>query len=249
MISEKEFVAGFSGFWVEAAPFLTPQLVAHINLSGQVLPQGRRAVVKPLVSRSNAEAHDLIAEIAYGLFAAAVKARTDVLSVANDKEMLAAINASVVTRILGLRGYWQVKRQDLSSPTDEAIELAVRLEEYFREYGSDASVLVQPSFKGCGILDSCYGDLLQGDHLYELKMVDRNLRGIDLRQVVVYCALDYSDQRFGIKSTSILNPRRGIVYSFAVEDLVAQISNKTPAELFHEILEFLYSFESLHRVY
>ena len=142
-----------------------------------------------------------------------------------------------------------MKRQDLQTPSDEAIELATRLEEFFQEQSSRQAIVIQPPFRGCGILDSCYGDLLQGDHLFELKMVDRNLRSIDLRQVVVYCALDHYGQQYRIKTTSILNPRRGIEYRFELEDLVAQISNKTPAELFHQIVDFLYNFESVHRVY
>jgi hypothetical protein len=163
--------------------------------------------------------------------------------------MLNAIRTNALIRIIGLRSYWQVKRRDLQTPTDEAIELAIRLEDFFAAEPSADTILIQPPFKGCGIIDSCYGDVLQGDHLFELKMVDRNLRSIDLRQVLVYCALNHNSQQYLIKTVSVLNPRRALEYRFDLNELVLQIANKTPAELFHQITDFAYNFESLHHVH
>ena len=34
MISEKDFSNGFSSFWTECLPLLTPQVIARFNLNG-----------------------------------------------------------------------------------------------------------------------------------------------------------------------------------------------------------------------
>ena len=102
-------------------------------------------------------------------------------------------------------------------------------------------------FKGCGILDSCYGDLFVGSCLYEVKCVERNLRSIDIRQVLTYCALNYQSQQITIDEVSIVNPRRGIAFRYGVEALAQQVSGKNSAELFHQIGDFLMNFETIQR--
>lgn len=77
-------------------------------------------------------------------------------------------------------------------------------------------------------------------------MVDRNLRSTDLRQVLIYCALNYYSQQYDIQAVSIVNPRRGVEYAFRLDKLTERIANKTPPELFHMMTEFLLNFESTH---
>jgi hypothetical protein len=247
MISEKEFAVGFAGFWSECLPFLTPQVVAEFNVIGTALTEGRREWVKPLAGSGDNSNNDVVAETAFGLFAASLKEGKDVLTLARDMAMIKAIGDSAIERILGLRGYWMAKRRQIDSPTDEAIELAKRLEDYFSAQPSEQLIVVQPQFKGCGILNSCYGDLHAAKCLYELKMVERNLRSADLRQVLIYCALNYRSQQYNIESVVVLNPRRGIEFRFAVEELAARAARKTSGELFHEITEFLCNFETAHQ--
>jgi hypothetical protein len=96
------------------------------------------------------------------------------------------------------------------------------------------------------LLDSCYGDVLAQNTLYEVKIVDRKLRSTDIRQLLIYCALNYNSRQFDIQAVSILNPRRGVEYIFKLERLTERIANRTPADLFHEITDFLFNFESMH---
>ncbi len=247
MISEKEFASGFTGFWAECLPFLNPQVIAEFNLSGTALTEGRREWVKPLAGSGDSSNNDVVAEAAFGLFAASLKERRDVLTLAKDKSLIRTIGDSAIERVLSLRGYWMVKRHDLKTPIDEAVELAKRIEDYFGRRPTGHPIVVQPQFKGCGILNSCYGDLFAMDCLYELKMVERNLRSADLRQVLIYCALNYRSQQYVIDNVTVLNPRRGIEFRFSVEELAKRASGKTSSELFHQITDFLCNFETMHQ--
>jgi hypothetical protein len=122
----------------------------------------------------------------------------------------------------------------------------MRLESYFDDY-SPNSILIQPRFRGCGILDSCYGDILGKKCLFELKMADRNLRSADVRQLLTYCALNHHSSQYEIESLAILNPRRGLEFAFQVEDLAQRASRKNASELFHGITSFLSDFERVHK--
>jgi hypothetical protein len=247
MISEKEFATGFTGFWAECLPLLSPQVIAEFNLKGTPLPKGRRDLVKPLASSSDSSNNDVIAETAFGLFAASVKKEMDVLTLARDQALIKGIGDSAIARIGGLRGYGRTKRYFANTPTDQAVELARRLEKFFASRAEERPITIQPRFKGCGILDSCYGDILASTTLYESKMVDRNMRSADLRQLLIYCSLNYRSLQYAIERVTVLNVRRAIVYEFSIEYLAQRASGKTAPELFHEITNFLCDFERMHQ--
>lgn len=247
MISEKQFSAGFAGFWAGMMPLLTPQLIAEFNLTGSVLTTGRRDWVRPLVSPPSGTGNDLVAELAFGLFAESIKEAVPVSVLVTRKAQYKKIVTSAVRRIGELRRRSGRVTAAVEDGTDEAVILAKRLVQYFRTAHTDGQIVVQPRFRGCGMLDSCYGDVLAGKCIYELKTVDRNLRSVDLRQAIIYCALNYSSQQFAIEQITILNPRRGIEYNFCVGDLIDRISGKTPAEFFHQMIDFVCGFEAMHQ--
>lgn len=246
MISDKQFSEDFSGFWAGCLPFLTPQAVAQLNLRGTSMPAGNGFVVKPLIGSSPNSNSDVVAEAAFGLFATAVQRKVTVVSVTRDGLLLESVIAGAVQRISAYRAFGNAVNPVAAPSVADATELAIRLENYFsaKEF---STLAVQPRFKGSGILNSCYGDLLCDDCLYEVKMVDRNLRGVDLRQVLTYCALNSQSQQAVINSVAILNPRRGIIFQFNLDELAHYACRKTAAELFHEIIGFLGSFEAVHR--
>lgn len=249
MISEKEFAGGFPGFWAEALPFLTPQVVGDLNRAGRPLAGATGAKLKPLKREGDASESDFVAETAFELFATVVASGRDVLSLAADRKLLGEIASNSISRLLGLRTYWkEIGRKFPKTPDEEAVVLATRMEDFFSEGISSGRVTVQPVFKGCGILDSCFGDVLCPGTLYEIKTVDRNLRSSDLRQALTYCALNYRSKQYQIETVSILNPRRAVEHRFKVEALAARIARRTSAELFHQITEFLANFELMQQV-
>jgi len=248
MISEKEFANGFAGFWSECLPFLTPQLIGEMNLAHEVLEDSEGEIVKPFRSGEDNSQNDFIAETAFELFAKAVKTGKDVLSLAEDQQLLADVASNSMSRLLGLRSYWRSIRQKFpKTTTEESVALAVRFEDFFNNRSAERPIIMQPRFKGCGILDSCYGDILASTCLYESKMVDRNMRSIDLKQVLIYCALNYRSQQYTIERVAVLNVRRAVVYEFTVDELARRAARKSAPEVFHQIADFLCNFETMHQ--
>lgn len=245
MISEKQFSEQFSGFWNQCLPFLTPQVIAQMNVSGTPMPDSRGFVAKPLFATEDSANNDLVADTGFGIFTAAIQAGKSVNSF-QDVVLLKQITESAFERIKLLRGSEAKTHMEHLRGTDDAMDIAVRLENFFENEGA-GDLVIQPRFKGCGILDSCYGDLLLGRTLYEVKCVERNLRSIDIRQVLAYCSLDYQSRQFEIEEVCIVNPRRGISFRFDVEALAQKVSGKNSAELFHQIGDFLMNFETIQR--
>jgi hypothetical protein len=246
MISEKNFAEGFTGFWTECLPFLTPQLIGELNLSGSPMPNSNGFVVKPMKAAADSSNNDVIAEIAFGLFAAACSRNKAVVTILKDTQAVKSIITEATERIRILRRLSANESSAVAFSTNDAIELALRLDCYF-DHESYKTLTVQPRFKGCGIMDSCYGDLLCDDRLYEVKMVDRNLRSVDLRQLLIYCALNYQARQFQINTACVINPRRGIAFRFDLEVLAQRLARKNSAELLHQICDFLGNFEAIHQ--
>jgi hypothetical protein len=247
MTSEKEFANGFGGFWSECLPFLTPQLVSEMNLARKARTSDDSRIIIPFSTGEDNSQNAFIAETAFELFANTIKTGKDVLTLAEDQKLLADVASNSISRLLGLKGYWRsIKQKFPKTATEESIALAVRMEDFFSGRPKERPIVIQPRFKGCGILDSCYGDILAGSCLYESKMVERNLRSADLRQLLIYCALNYLSHEYVIDRVAVLNVRRAAVYEFTVDALSRRAARKSAPEVFHQIEDFLSNFETLH---
>ena len=185
MISEKQFSEKFSGFWSQCLPFLTPQAIAEMNVNGEPMPNSRGFVARPLDPTEDSANNDLIADTGFGIFVAAIQSGKSVHAIRNAAQ-LKRVSQSAFERIKRLRSIEGKAKLTHLRGMDDSIEIAVRLENFFVDKGSGEFV-IQPRFKGCGILDSCYGDLFRDNTLFEVKCVERNLRSIDIRQVLAYC--------------------------------------------------------------
>jgi len=245
MISEKQFSEQFSGFWNQCLPFLTPQVVGQMNLNGTPMPNWRGFVAKPLESVEDPANNDLVAETGFGIFVGARQSGKTVYSFGQGTA-LEKVSLSAFRRIEALRRAEGKGKMKQLRGTEDAMEIAIRLEDFFEHEGAQ-DLKIQPRFKGCGILDSCFGDLLSDKTLYEIKCVERNLRSIDIRQVLAYCALNYQSRQYDLDHICIVNPRRGISFRFSIETLSLQTSGKNSAELFHEIGDFLMNFDTIQR--
>jgi hypothetical protein len=245
MISEKQFSEQFSGFWNQCLPFLTPQVIAQMNVSRVPMPDSRSFVAKPFDATEDSANNDLVADTGFGIFTAASQAGKSVHSIRNTA-LLKRVTESAFERIKRLRSSEGKAEMKNLRGMDDSMAIAVRLEDFF-ENEEAGELVIQPRFKGCGILDSCYGDLFMGNTLYEVKCVERNLRSIDIRQVLAYCALNYQSRQFDIDHVCIVNPRRGISFRFGVESLAQKASGKNSAELFHQVGDFLMNFETIQQ--
>jgi hypothetical protein len=105
------------------------------------------------------------------------------------------------------------------------------------------SLVLEPSFPGCGIIDTSKGDLIASNTLFEVKAGDRLFRSVDVRQLVMYGSLNYISRKFRIDRFGLFNPRIGVSANIPVDDLCIEISGKPSADLFSEITSAISSGE------
>jgi hypothetical protein len=110
--------------------------------------------------------------------------------------------------------------------------------------GDVHSLVVSPQFEGCGIVDTCVGDVLIGPVLYEVKAGDRPVRSIDIRQLLTYAALNFAKKHRPIDRIGLVNPRLGKFFEIDLDTLCEEVGGGDgPSELLERIIYKLSSGE------
>lgn len=136
-------------------------------------------------------------------------------------------------------------RREPSPTFPDAIEMeeaqadAGALLSFVKSYEPGRTIVPQPRFCGCGILSACSGDLLAGTTLYEVKAAKEGFRQPNLRQLLVYCALNFAAPLHEIRRVGLINPRRGTFFRSDLDTFVTKLCGQTPASLFHDIVDFV----------
>ena len=124
---------------------------------------------EPVPTESQTEWNALISETAYTRFVHSA-------GQGNELDMDQALSITL-DRLAYLDGDGR-KRLDPSDipgvDRDEILEIEKSLHVFVR--GKD-DLILEPRFKGCGFLSSCNGDLIVDSCLFEIKTVERRLRG------------------------------------------------------------------------
>jgi hypothetical protein len=180
--SETAFAQSYSSTWRLLAP-ATDLFVRKVNL------MLREREFAPLTSTVLPERRGFINETAFQFFHIRRqmfnwnRPRNELVSMAAEE---AKATISRIERIDPI---------DIPNPVgmeeDEILVIAERLQTFFSRE-SKGQFQVQPKFPGCGIIDTCFGDVCFGDTLYEVKAGDRTFRSTDLRQLLIYAALSKS---------------------------------------------------------
>jgi len=234
MISERKFAERFTSFWHNALP-RGAVVSRYINLQ-------KTRFDYPLQSEIPADRRAVVNELGFRLFAEQIQEGRINVEVLHP-DHLDRISRAVVETVraeLPLPARAEVGETN-SREIEEANLLAQRLAEFFLEYVPGETLVPTPEFAGCGILESCQGDVLAGATLYELKSGEGNFRLTDLRQVLIYCALNHAFPRYSLRDIGLLNPRKGVFYTANVDDLVRWASGASADNLFFEMTHFLTS--------
>lgn len=247
MISEREFAQDFGAFWRTSLPFLSPLAVERIQLEASVLRDVKSGFARPLSQLSRGKHNDFVAELGFELFARCVSQGESYRSVVRDGDAVDRSARAVRKRLSILREPMRIAAGQRTALVKQAVQVGGRLELYFRRREGLGGLTIQPEFPGCGIFDKCFGDVRGDEALYEIKTVDRNLRSADIRQGLVYCALNHLAGLRPIQTLVILNPRRATEVVLDLEASAERFAGKTVAELFHEVGAFLVEFDEIHR--
>lgn len=233
MISEKKFASLFNSFWQE----LIPTGEAYVR----AMNMAKLHFNIPMDSQSDPSRRGIINEIGFLLFASSVKNSVNLNLVYNSNELEKVSSQAWMLA----QNYQREGDSEIISPTQqeqaEGLQIAKRIEEYFYEMEPNETIFPSPMFSGCGYIDSCAGDLLVGNTLYEVKAGDRAFRLSDVKQVLVYLALNSSIAKYNILNVGFLNPRVGIYYKVSVSEFSVAISGKNSVELLVDIVDYISS--------
>jgi hypothetical protein len=227
--SEKRFAQSHAGFW----NVLLPMEEAYIRARNASL----RRCGSALRSMGSPDQHGIINEFAFRLFLASVR-----VSDPPEYLPLTIVDECANETISYIKSLSHFSRTQMPAITrydrQEAMFIAATLFSYFRSRPWSV-FLPTPAFPGCGWLDGAEGDVLADKTLFEIKAGSRLFRGIDLRQILCYCALNFSAKSYEIDTICLLNPRSGTYFNDNLEHLCYQTAGTNAASVLGEIVNYV----------
>lgn len=228
MISDISFATGYQSFWDNITPYLGNYIKIK-NLENGSFGEDE------FPSGSNTDRRSLIAEYAYRVFCWEIKHYGK--NIPNVYKNMIQIKAAKY--IAGFGDNENVNVPLLEEELYESQEIINRLHKFFFNKKSVNLINPAPLFKGCGFIDMCQGDVLFENTLFEIKTVDRSFRATDIKQVLLYAALNSVSKQYTIKKLGLLNPRRRKFVEEDIEHISIQISGKPAQQLFDSIIFFI----------
>lgn len=227
VISETFFASNYPSVWRSIAPSMD-DFVRRTNLNGvdREWP--------PLRSTVDSERRGAVNEAAYLLFAGS--------SALGQRPSLKWLQSNLLSAFMQAVEYSQ-KNQPMRKvePNEqevrEIIAIYRRLDAYFSST-EHSPIVVRPHFKGCGILNSCTGDVFSEKRgIYEIKSGDRPFRSIDYRQLSVYLGLYFAETRKVAPELHLLNPRTGLFIDLPVSMFTEAVSGRSAVSYCQAVVE------------
>lgn len=231
MISERKFATSFTSFWRELLP-MGDAFLRRTNLTKSRFKDPLQRVTRP-------ERRALVNELGFRLLGGAVH---DGKIVEDDlpEELVDKLAYQAAEYISSLRNpTGEIIPVPDKVERREAFTIFGRLKGFFQSPSVNDALLVSPVFNGCGIVQQCKADVLYGETLYEVKAGERDFRLVDVRQLIVYCALNHVVPNYTIKKVGVVNPRLGVFFRIDIDELVESMTGTSAVELFEEITAFL----------
>ena len=228
MIDAAQFARSYASTWAVLTP-MSEEFVRHVNgvWCKRIFPAVRSRRV--LQSR-----RAFINEVAFRIFSREAQGGQTARSLfVGEKEATDELQRLMLderwARFGDVAGFNVYERHEITA-------LLYRLRAFFQRDKGDALQL-NPAFPGCGIIDKSYGDVIKGKALYEVKAGGRFFRSIDLRQLLVYSALNKEASAYAITDIGMFNPRVGIYYQAQLAEVCYELSGRSEEELLSDIIE------------
>ena len=246
MISERSFARSFDSFWHELLPLLTPRFVSRFNEGYEMIlcdHSGQELSVLPVAA--GVERPDIVAELAFRLARIARNEEMTLDELQDEKTLVATAELEAFELIQRYEGSQPTVIVPLSeSERSEGLRLCSRYVALYAAYPKDSQVEFCPSFPGAGFLNSSEGDFGIGNTLIEVKTTTRKPAGKDIRQLMVYVALEANAGKKRWSHIGIFNPRRGTLHRAEIDSLVLRLSGGKPqSDVFAELIAFTESNE------
>jgi hypothetical protein len=241
VISERTLSRSFSGFWAELLPLLTPSFVHMFNKMFQAdLVDSQGFAPGEVEKASDLSDSALVAEVTFYLAKLATQRETSVaLAWADDALMSNAVRlaSAMVSSYEGGGSGLAVELTD--GERAEILNLAQNYDIFFRMRAEGQVPIFNPRIPGTGFIASCEADLAIGSTLYEVKTVMRKIASKDIRQIVLYLALQAATGERRWTTAGFFNPRKALVHEFDVDDLIGRMSGgRSAMEVFQDVAFF-----------
>ena len=213
MISERQFLRGYSHFWHQQFPGLD-ELYHSVRMQGIDHP-GMERWAELYAGNVPARWNDIIAEISFNVFANAIQSPGQTPTVTEEEIKSAIVKMGLIRGVA-------LQRSELGDPLlQDASEIARRLTTFFEE---KSGLQVHHRLKGFGILNNLHPDVMAEKNIYEVKASRHPLKKEDLKQVLTYYLLALLNG-LGIDKLCIVNPRRGTLYTMESDKLPALLGS------------------------
>lgn len=224
MIGATRFVGAYLSFWKSMTPTID-LFVRQINLDLY------ERVEPPTEYQVDPSRSALVAETAFALFDQ--QSGQDGIeenffenfveqSGAEARRRLALLNVDNIVDVLN------------AEELDAVKELFRRLSSFFSERFRP-ELIVRPNFPGCGFIDRSEADVIYDGTLFEVKTVERTFRASDIKQLIIYAALNKKAESYFIRDLGIYNPKRGTKFVMSLDDICLEIAGVSAIELLESI--------------
>jgi hypothetical protein len=154
-------------------------------------------------------------------------------------EVIARCSADALSSVARMRRAFRFPPTQINKmEMREARTLAGRLAGYFT-LAAQRVLRARPFFPGCGWVDDAEGDVLGDRTLFEIKAGERLFRGTDVRQLLCYCALNFSAKLYDIEAICLINPRSGTYFQDEVETLCQKTAGLSAPAVLAEIVNYM----------
>jgi hypothetical protein len=226
MITASQFARQYASAWAVLTP-MSEEFVRRVNGASC------ERVYTPVRSKVSRHRRASVNEIAFQLFAKEGRTGRGLGLYEREEE------AHKIFRELIENERWARlgNANELNEFEQQEIDnLAQRLRFFFLR---DTSVRLRfnPIFSGCGIIDDAFGDVIKGNTLYEVKASGRFFRSVDLRQLLIYSALNKEAGSYEFDEIGMYNPRIGIFYQGKLSEVCYEVSGRSAEELLGDIIE------------
>jgi len=210
---------------------LSPTFIVAFNEAFVRPILGSGGIVQAVLSKTKTARPDVLAEFAFRLASAAFEAGIPVKTAARDKSILDAADTAASKRIREFRPMLNLEQLRLTKPEQqEGARLAAVYEEFLKLWPTESATF-SPVIPGNGLLSSCFADLSVGKTLFEVKTVARPFHSRDLRQLLVYLALQTATGERLWDYGGLFNPRLSVFCTFSIDWLVTRLSGGRPPRL------------------
>ena len=242
MISERQLSRGFHQFWREVTPMLSPHFVTLFNEAYERAierPDGTRT---PAVASQGVTDRSIVAEYSFQIVKTAYRQSVPLSDVCGCPTLLSEAEQIALMLIQEYEGANLHFRSALTETERAEAALLVRNYDDFLSYLTkcrDLLIEFTPQIRGSGFLSSCVADLSISETLFEVKTVDRNIAGKDIRQLLVYLALQSATGTRRWSHAGFFNPRRATFYKFSIDRVIPLLSGgRLASEVFMEMIEY-----------